>query len=313
MRLRPLIVPFLVLAGFGGALGWLLVAEPPVTPVTPKTGHETPEAAAETGPDPVLAPARDMMATAESAAPSPGMLRDVSPEGVTPPPVNAPLTRVSPSEAYLESKNPPIEPVPPGPLEFQRVQVLDAGTLDTGGTLVRIAHVEPLGVEETCTAENGDIWPCGTRARTSVRGLLRQLKITCEKVEDLGPREVTAVCMRGRINLGEWLVRYGWATPAETAPDEYAELEKTARDQRVGQWQGEWRDQLADPVTLDSLADVPDLPDLIAEDGRSFLDEEPVGLPEDLTDGGQPQDLGPLDGLRGGPGDSVLPSPGDPI
>jgi len=313
MRLRPLIVPFLVLASSAGAVAWLLLAEPPTRPETAQQGsNQRVATSAELPPAP--GPDKDAaIVTSQSAAPSPNMLRDVSPEGVTPPPVDAPLTRVSPSEAYLESKNPPIEPVPPGPLEFRRVQVLDAGTLDTGETLVRIAHVVPLGLEDTCTAENGDTWPCGARARTSVRGLLRQLKVTCEKVEELGPREVSAICMRGRINLGEWLVRYGWATPADTAPDAYTELEQTAREKRVGQWQGEWRDQLSDPVTLESLADIPDLPDIIAEDGRSFLDENPVGLPEASPDSELNQDLSPLDGLRGIPGGGTTPSPGDPI
>ncbi|GGB51142.1 membrane protein [Roseibium aquae] len=300
MRLHPLVMPVLVLCASAAALGWLLFVPPPAVP-----DHEERGRAADL--QPLSSPAHSSPAgqeadtgslAAQSAAPIPGMLRNVSPDGVTPPPVSGPLTRVAPSEAYLENRNPPRPPVPPGPLEFSRVQVLDAGTIDTGDILVRIAHVTPLGADQSCRTDSGDTWPCGARARTAMRGLLRQLKIECEKIDETGPGEITATCQRGRIDLGEWLVRYGWATPAETAPPGFADVEREARERKLGQWKADGLDPLADPVTIDSLADIPDLPDIIAGDGRSFLEDVPARPSDGPSTGEQPQMPSPPADLR---------------
>ncbi|GAA0777911.1 thermonuclease family protein [Roseibium denhamense] len=262
MSIRSLIAPVLLVTAFSGGVAWLLLAEPPEV----KSNAETNPAPAEqqTLSSAVKAnsaeQAPDDETAAASQAPLPDAIRDVSPEGVSAPEVTGSLTRIEPSERYLELKNPPVDPIPDGPLELVRVQVPDAGHILSERLLIQLAHITPLAADETCVSRLGGSWPCGVRARTFLRGLVRQFKITCEKIEDLEPQKILATCQRGSIDLSARLVRYGWADPTDDAPQEYQILAEEARAKKIGKWQSEWLAELPEPAW--STQDVPDLPDL---------------------------------------------------
>ncbi len=243
MKLRPLFVPAILLTGSGGLLAWLLLSDPPEILEGQSAGtlqDETKKA----GSTRVDAPSPEIPAKVQerltSAAPLPDNIRDVSPEGVTAPKVSGSLKRVEPSKRYLELKDPPIEPIPDGPIELTRVQVLDSGRIQSNRLVVTLAHIQPLKIDETCVSRLGGSWPCGARARTFLRGLIRQFKITCEKIEEIGPQQIIGSCRRGNIDLSARLVRYGWADPTPDAPSHIVELAQKARDRKVGKWQAEW-------------------------------------------------------------------------
>jgi len=261
MNIRPLMVPTLLLTASGGLVAWLLLAEPPEL-----DGKET-AAEARPLPAPVPDPASTGAtaladATRDTAAPLPDNIRDVSPDGVTAPKVDGSLKRIEPSKRYLELKDPPVEPVPDGPLELVRVQVLDGGHIKSDRLSVTLAHIKPLKLDETCLSRLGGNWPCGARARTFLRGLVRQFKVTCEKLEETGPQQILATCNRGSFDLSKRLVRYGWADPAEDAPAEFFELADKAREKKIGKWQSEWLTEL--PRTTWEDEDLEPLPELEA-------------------------------------------------
>lgn len=244
MRLRPLLVPAFLLTASGGLVAWLLFAEPP------SVEGETSVASAETatlpasGVDPASTGTTGPATSQQTTAPLPDDIRNVSPEGVSAPKVDGSLKRIEPSKRYLELKDPPIEPVPDGPLELVRVQVLDGGHIKSDRLTVTLAHIKPLKLDETCLSRLGGTWPCGTRARTFLRGLVRQFKVTCEKIEETGPQQILATCTRGSFDLSKRLVQYGWADPAEGAPADFAELANRAQEKKIGKWQAEWLNDL---------------------------------------------------------------------
>jgi len=235
MALRPILIPLLLVCLFGAAVAWLMLAEPPAEPeVTGKVqlpARETEEEPTSTATN---------SETPTTAAPLPNEIRNVSPEGVTPPRITGVLTRVEPSETYQNLKDPPVEPIPDGPLQLHRPRVPSAGILISDDMVVHLAHVTALKADETCVSRLGGQWPCGARARTSLRGLVRLFTITCEKVDEIGPREISAVCYRRKTDLGAWLTEYGWADPDDGAPQAYHELAKQAREKKIGKWQSEW-------------------------------------------------------------------------
>ncbi|MEP1931573.1 MAG: thermonuclease family protein [Roseibium sp.] len=285
MKLRSIIVPIVVLTVFGGAVAWLIFAKPP-TASTPSLSAETSPAVLAVPDQPKAIEKGSLPPESGSsvAAPLPDNIRDVSPDGVSAPTVTSDLKRIEPSKRYLELKNPPIEPIPDGPLEFVRVQVLDAGHLKSGQLTIKLAHIEHLALDDTCASTLGDTWPCGTRARTFLRGLVRQLKVTCEKVEELGPQKVLATCSRGPIDLSTRLVRYGWATPTDNAPEPFQELAQSAREREFGKWQNEW---FTDDSDLPAWAEtdnslLPDLEDLVPEVVDWSLRSEPLFEEEEL-------------------------------
>jgi endonuclease YncB( thermonuclease family) len=259
MKIRSLVVPLAVVGAFAGAVAWLIFAEPPALP-EPETVSSQTEPAVAARPENDAAPLAPSVPPQEeqAAASPPDAIRDVSPDGVSAPQVTGELTRVGPSERLLELLNPPVEPVPDGPLELVRVEVPDAGHLKSGRLTVRLAHIESLDLEATCKTEMGASWPCGMRARTFLRALIRRLKVSCVKQEDLAPQEISAVCTRGAIDLSSQLVRFGWATPLETAPDKFKELAEAAKAKEIGQWQTEWLTDLpqadwAEPSALNEI------------------------------------------------------------
>ncbi|MBD1547078.1 thermonuclease family protein [Roseibium aggregatum] len=274
-QLRPVLIPAIVLIAGASLLAWLLLAEPPAPPSAQKvasadTGHEA------SSPPPTrktAAPQADSQSeTTGSHIPLPSEIRDVSPEGISPPDVTGRLTRIRPSQRLLDLINPPVEPVPDGEFELRRPQVIDAGTLGTEDLVVRIAHVNALKADETCVSRVGGTWPCGARARTALRGLVRMFTVVCQKTEDLGPRQIAATCTRRKIDIGEWLVRYGWAAPAATAPEPYAALAQEAKKHKRGKWQAEWLKDLPEPAADLSLPDLPSgLPGDLPDDGSNIL------------------------------------------
>ncbi|WP_153771031.1 thermonuclease family protein [Labrenzia sp. CE80] len=250
MALRPILLPLLLVCLFGAVVTWLLLAEPPAEPEV-ASKIQLPSQKTEEEPTSLA-----MISEARTkAAPLPNEIRNVSPEGVTPPTITGVLTRVEPSETYQKLKDPPVEPIPDGPLQLHRPRVPAAGILIADDMVVHLAHVTALKVGETCVSRLGGQWPCGVRARTSLRGLVRLFTITCEKVEEIGPREISAVCYRRKTDLGAWLTKYGWADPEDSAPQTYHELAKQAREKKIGKWQSEW---LSEPLSAAAETELSD-------------------------------------------------------
>ncbi|GAB4522159.1 MAG: hypothetical protein Tsb0019_23900 [Roseibium sp.] len=245
MRFRPFLMPVLVVAASGGLVGWLLLAEPPDIPLEGSAQPATSASAQAAGQsEPAVADAEEPSAQVTAAAPRPEDIRDVSPEGVSAPRVEGNLKRVEPSKRYLELKDPPVEPIPDGPMELVRVQVPDGGHLRSERLTITLAHIKPLKLDETCLSRLGGHWPCGARARTFLRGLVRQFKVICEKIEETGPQQIVATCTRGKFDLSKRIVRYGWAEASDDAPAEIVELAEAARSKKIGKWQAEWLSEL---------------------------------------------------------------------
>ncbi|MBD8893155.1 thermonuclease family protein [Roseibium litorale] len=298
----PRRVPLPVVIGvlFAGAVTWLALSDPPEEEPEP-----SPLPAASSAVTADLPPGQQTQVAApaalveNSAVPLPRQLRNVSPEGVRTPVVTAPIMRVEPSPIYLERLNPPVAPLPEGPIELHRPEVVDAATLKTKAFTVRLAHIKTLELSETCVSRVGGKWPCGVRARTALRGLVRMNRISCEKITEEAPKAMIADCTRGPVNLAAWMVENGWAIPDEGAPENYTTLMNMAKEQKKGQWQSEWLSELpgtaAPPQPLDETL----LPPTVGEDGlRPGLDAaagQPGQRDLDLLNPlGLPQDLGPV-------------------
>lgn len=284
MKLRPLLVPALVLTASGGLVGWLLLADPPEPVRGQTTAPAGTLAAVPAQADGSGAPAGDTPGPV--GAPLPDDIRNVSPDGVSAPIVDGSLKRVEPSKRYQELKDPPVEPIPDGPLELVRVQVLDGGRIRSDRLTVTLAHIKPLKADETCLSRLGGTWPCGARARTFLRGLVRQFKVTCDKIEETGPQQILATCSRGTFDLGKRLVRYGWADPAENAPADIVELAAIARDRKIGKWQSEWLTDLPETALDSAPGPLPGLEELEPEIVEWSLRADPADFSEQTIDAG---------------------------
>jgi endonuclease YncB( thermonuclease family) len=291
MKLRPFLTPLVLLTATGGLLGWLLLVEPPEVPSGEKNAStiagappSPPSSASATNTQAGDAPAVAAEPSGPiAAAPLPDEIRNVSPEGVSAPKVSGDLKRIEPSKRYLELKNPPAEALPDGEFELYRAQVPDGGHLKTDKLTVRLAYIVPLKPDETCISRLGGTWPCGARARTFLRGLIRQLKVTCVRLQVHGPEHLVATCTRGGFDLSKRMLRYGWADPSPDAPPEMLELAEAAKEKKIGKWQSEWLNELpasdwanSSPTSLPGLEELaPEIVDWSLPTDPSQLQDTP--------------------------------------
>ncbi|MBZ8133874.1 thermonuclease family protein [Afifella sp. IM 167] len=246
MRIVALAAIALVAAGLAAFL--LLPSGPRVSEPTPpaemtateaggKVARETPS---EVPPEPTIAAGGEGPSPGDpSALPASGNLldgqevppaaRDVTPRGFTRgPEVTGPLTRVVPPA-------PPAPPEPEAPKEARteklfRPVAVSAGRLKAREAEVALAGIDAPAPEATCGDDN---WPCGQMARAALRRLIRARAVDC--VVPAGERKLPAAteCRLGETELGEWLVRRGWA---RAAAERYRKAEDDARQEKLGIW-----------------------------------------------------------------------------
>lgn len=300
MKPRAFVLPVVLILASVGAVGFLKFAPPP-NPDSPSQQALAPaplEAVKRPVSNslentPVLVEAPQSSVTTDWAAPAPDLLRNVSPEGIITPRVDGPLTRV---EARLPKVKKPVteDSGPTGPvIVIRRPQVVSAGVLEGNNLTLELAHVTALSPGALCPSDLGPEWPCGARARTALRAVVRLYAVTCHKVADLGERHVSATCSRGTLDLNRWLVEYGWAVPDIDAPEEFATLSHAAKEAGKGQWKRDWAPLLLDgndtplpeaPVQTSDLASGTDNPvglsdfERLPQQPQPLLRETPSGV-----------------------------------
>lgn len=192
---------------------------------------------AATAPDPTASAPGDPGAPRQTAAASPRTavvetddaaaaargVRYVEQAGIVSPRPDGPLVR---EEVTVELPPPP----EPEPTLHQLVVIESAGIVNVRSHRLKLAHIEAPAADETCPSEAGGSWPCGTRARTALRRLVRRRALEClelgEEVSDDPVRE--ARCTVAGTNLAEWLLEMGWARPDADAPEAYRTLHQAA-------------------------------------------------------------------------------------
>lgn len=159
-------------------------------------------------------------------------VRPVAPGVVAIPPIEPEeLVRAAPREPL----GPFGQPLPPPKVDNSRIYrpVADAaGRILGQGLLVTIAGVDIVEPEEVCTDPEGFEWPCGMRARTAFRGLLRGRAVTCDVPPDYEGETIATACTLGKLDLGRWIVVNGWGRAEPGGP--YEEQEQAAREADKG-------------------------------------------------------------------------------
>lgn len=198
-----------------------------------------------------ISPRREATQSAAAPAPAPAAQRAPAPapastrnsnvrfieqDGIVGIHVDGPLER-APAAVREEPPAPPPKEEP----DLYRLVIIDsAGQIDVRSHKIRLAHVEAPATDATCRNADGTTWPCGMRARTALRRLIRRRAIACfdpdkdtaaEKA--LVPRDGevrTADCTVAGTDISEWLLENGWAMPTDTTPEPWRSLNAEAKE-----------------------------------------------------------------------------------
>lgn len=231
-------------------------APPPPVPASPAAATAEPPAPPDTPSD------------VPPSAPHPSTIRNVAPDDILPPPpVSGPLKRVEPRLPELPRREIPTE------ITFHQPMVIDAGSFRTKKLTIRLAGITAPRLEETCPSRLGGSWPCGVRARTALRALVRRHAITCDNMEETAGGLVRANCRRRDTDLATWMVEQGWARPDEGAPQTMTQAFEAARAARKGLWQLDWRTDLPPAGSAPAPgAAMPDIAPLLGGEAVEIVD-----------------------------------------
>lgn len=119
-------------------------------------------------------------------------------------------------------------------IELMRPFADQAGILTLAGRSVQLGGIIPTDVDRMCTGPNGKSWPCGQAARTAFRMYLRGRSIDCDVPDPAWKGTVKGECRYVRVDLGSWLVRFGWADPEPGSP--LAALVDEAKEKKRGMY-----------------------------------------------------------------------------
>lgn len=118
-------------------------------------------------------------------------------------------------------------------------RVVDGDTFSIGAERVRLWGVDAPEGRQVCQNAQGQGYACGDVARDQLVGLIGGRAVRCE-VRDRDPYgRAVARCLAGATDLGEAMVRSGWAVDyVQFSRGAYASAEVEARRARRGLWAG---------------------------------------------------------------------------
>lgn len=127
---------------------------------------------------------------------------------------------------------------PPGEALSGRAQAVDGDTLKIGETRVRLTGFDAVELEQNCTGKDGKEWGCGFAARAFVADAVKGATIDCRREGRDRYGRVLARCAVAGRDLGDLIVRAGWAV----ADLDYGLALAEARLEGRGIWSGRFDD-----------------------------------------------------------------------
>lgn len=130
---------------------------------------------------------------------------------------------------------------PPSASISGRASAVDGDTLRISETRIRLLGLDAVEFDQTCSDAKGNSWPCGREAHAFLRELTKGGTTTCAADGRDRYRRVLARCSVLGADLGEQIVRAGWAV----AELEYGVALAEARLNGRGIWAGRFDDPAA--------------------------------------------------------------------
>jgi endonuclease YncB( thermonuclease family) len=141
---------------------------------------------------------------------------------------------LKPSNAFASSQASPSARFSAG-----YVHVIDGDTLRADGERIRLVGIDAPELSQTCFDAQKREWSCGRAARARLIALISHEQVACIPQGRDRYGRTLATCSAGHVaDLGEALVRDGYAVDYRRFTDQYLTVEQEARDAGRGIWRG---------------------------------------------------------------------------
>ncbi len=118
------------------------------------------------------------------------------------------------------------------------VTVVSGDTIQIDGVTLRLAWIDAPEPRQTCHHADGRAWACGASATRALSDAVWRKSVHCNQVTADPNGAAQAICTADGLDLGEELVRQGWAVVREGASPEYEAEQNAARTAQLGIWEG---------------------------------------------------------------------------
>jgi len=115
--------------------------------------------------------------------------------------------------------------------------VLGSDALMLNGTIFRFNGLDGVEFHQSCFVD-GKAWACGASATRALQTLLEGIMVTCTPTGERSGDGDFAVCASDQGDIGETMVRQGWAMANPSQSDAYVAAEQAARENGEGIWRG---------------------------------------------------------------------------
>lgn len=116
--------------------------------------------------------------------------------------------------------------------------ITDGDTLRFADTRVRIDGIDAPEAGQMCLYTDGTEWACGSAATEALVELIANHEVSCESLGTDRYDRVIGRCSVDQVDIGEWMVRSGWALAYRRYSMDYVDEEAQAEATSVGVWQG---------------------------------------------------------------------------
>ena len=116
-------------------------------------------------------------------------------------------------------------------------RVVDGDTIEVAGVVFRLHGIDAPEAGQKCALPNGKSWNCGQAAIAAMEDLVSKKQVRCDTRDHDGYGRTIGVCVVDDRDINAVMVTNGLAWAFRKYSMDYATIEDTARERRVGVWQ----------------------------------------------------------------------------
>ncbi len=117
----------------------------------------------------------------------------------------------------------------------QKIWVIDGDTFELNSKRIRLFGIDAPEKEQPCIDKN-TTFDCGAASREHLRSILSGANVECQKKDIDRWGRIIGLCYADGEDVGQLMVRHGWAVAYRQYSSAYVKDEKFARSNKLGVW-----------------------------------------------------------------------------